>query len=244
MLWSHTVRACTQVKNEPLIPGLRPAGSDHDVVCQKNSFSKVSVSLSGFGPFVAPGKILWDDVVFKLRKTKQKFALSLTPLGAVRAAAEGTGYKNRRLGKSRGVRFDWRPVSRLYGTIRIRSESDCRSVFLLTLRVSLALETLLFLFLWVQWILLWRQRRILSHLCLSPLPLRVDLSIKVARNEVENTSFAQRSAHRDSRIWRPELIEPAARRKRRARGRRPTFKSAYPDPQILPQCNISSNYPL
>ena len=67
---------------------------------------------------------------------------------------------------------------------------------------------------------------------------------KVARNEVENASFAQRSAHRDSRIWRPELIEPAAERKRRARGRRPTFKSAFPDPRILPQCNISSNYPL
>ena len=69
-------------------------------------------------------------------------------------------------------------------------------------------------------------------------------TLKVARNEVENASFAQRSAHRDSRIWRPELIEPAAERKPRARGRRPTFKSAYPDPQILPQCNISSNYPL
>ena len=55
-------------------------------------------------------------------------------------------------------------------------------------------------------------------------------SIKVARNEVKNTSFAQCSAHRDSRIWRPELIEPVAERKRRARGRRPTFKSAYPDP--------------
>ena len=40
---------------------------------------------------------------------------------------------------------------------------------------------------------------------------------KVARNEVKNASFAQRSAHRDSRIWRPELIEPAAERKRRAR---------------------------
>ena len=53
-------------------------------------------------------------------------------------------------------------------------------------------------------------------------------SIKVARNEVKNASFAQCSAHRDSRIWRPELIEPAAERKRRARGRRPTFKSAYP----------------
>ena len=27
-------------------------------------------------------------------------------------------------------------------------------------------------------------------------------------------------------------------------GRRPTVKSANPDPQILPQCNISSKYPL
>ena len=67
--------------------------------------------------------------------------------------------------------------------------------------------------------------------------------LKVARNEVENASLAQRSAHRDSRIWRLELIEPAAERKRRASGRRPTFKSAFPDPQILPQCKISSNYP-
>ena len=33
----------------------------------------------------------------------QKLALSLTPFGAVRAAAEGTWYKNGRLGKSRGV---------------------------------------------------------------------------------------------------------------------------------------------
>ena len=50
--------------------------------------------------------------MFKLRKTKQKLAPSLlvTPLGVVRAAAEGTGYKNRRLGKSRGVRFDLKLV--------------------------------------------------------------------------------------------------------------------------------------
>ena len=47
----------------------------------------------------------------------------------------------------------------------------------------------------------------------------VMLQVKVARNEFENASFAQRSAHRDSRIWWPELIEPAAERKRRARAR-------------------------
>ena len=35
---------------------LRPAGSDPEVVCQKTSFLKVSVSLGGFGPSVAHGK--------------------------------------------------------------------------------------------------------------------------------------------------------------------------------------------
>ena len=40
---------------------------------------------------------------------------------------------------------------------------------------------------------------------------------KVALNKVKNVSFAQRSAHCDSRIWRPELIEPAAERKQHAR---------------------------
>ena len=34
----------------------RPAGSDPEVVCQKHSFLKVSVSLGGFGPSVAHGK--------------------------------------------------------------------------------------------------------------------------------------------------------------------------------------------
>ena len=48
---------------------------------------------------------------------------------------------------------------------------------------------------------------------------KIQSQVKVARNEVKNASFAQRSAHRDSRIWRPELIEPAAERKRRARTR-------------------------
>ena len=75
--------------------------------------------------------IVWDDVVFKPRKTRQKLALSLTPLGAVHAAAEGTGYKNRRLGKSRGVRFD----SRLVLSVRYDTlwAWNGRSVFLLAL---------------------------------------------------------------------------------------------------------------
>ena len=89
-------------------PYVDKPSSDPEVVCQKNSFLKVSVSFGGFGPSkFSPWKTFCETtVVFKLRKTRQKLALSLTPLGAVRAAAEGTGYKNRRLGKSRGVRFD------------------------------------------------------------------------------------------------------------------------------------------
>ena len=37
--------------------------------------------------------------------------------------------------------------------------------------------------------------------------------LEVARNEVKNASLAQRSSHRDSRIWWPELIDSAAQRK-------------------------------
>ena len=37
--------------------GLRPAGSDPGSVCQKIIFLKVSVSLRGFGPSVALGKL-------------------------------------------------------------------------------------------------------------------------------------------------------------------------------------------
>ena len=40
----------------PVSPFLRPAASDPEVVCQKNSFLKVSVSLGGFGPSVTYGK--------------------------------------------------------------------------------------------------------------------------------------------------------------------------------------------
>ena len=38
--------------------------------------------------------------------------------------------------------------------------------------------------------------------------------VKAAQSEVKNGSFAQRSTHRDSSIWRSELIDSAAERKR------------------------------
>ena len=57
---------------------------------KKDSFLKVSVSLGGFGPSVAHGKhSVRRRCVQATKKTRQKLALSLTPLGAVRAAAEG-----------------------------------------------------------------------------------------------------------------------------------------------------------
>ena len=71
--------------------------------------------------------------MFKLQKTRQKLALSLTPLGAVRAAAEGSGYKNRRLGKSRGVRFDSRLV---YNVCTVRYALSLKRLLSLPARTS------------------------------------------------------------------------------------------------------------
>ena len=103
--------------------GLRPAGSDPGFVCQKNSFLKVSVSLGGFGPSVAHGKHSVRRRCVQATKTRQKLALSSTPLGAVREAAEGTGYKNSRLGKPR-----------VYASTR-----DCTVRYALSLKRSLSL---------------------------------------------------------------------------------------------------------
>ena len=50
------VRVCLWGVVQTLKIVLRPAGSDPEVVCQKDSFLKVSVSLGGFGPSVAHGK--------------------------------------------------------------------------------------------------------------------------------------------------------------------------------------------
>ena len=53
----------------PIVQALRPAGSDPEVVRQKNSFLKVSVSLGGFGPSVAHGK---HSVRRRVQATKNK----------------------------------------------------------------------------------------------------------------------------------------------------------------------------
>ena len=70
--------------------------------------------------------ILWYDVVFKLRKTTQKLALSLTPLGAVCAAAEGTGYKID-VWENPVVYASTRDWSCLFGAIRSEPETATQS---------------------------------------------------------------------------------------------------------------------
>ena len=52
----HTLVLFYRVRANLAPTYLRPAGSDPEVVCQKNSFLKVSVSLGGFGLSVAHGK--------------------------------------------------------------------------------------------------------------------------------------------------------------------------------------------
>ena len=67
--------------------------------------------------------------MFKLRKTRQKLALSLTPLGAVRAAAaraEGLGIKID-VWESPVVHASTRDWSGLYGAIRSEPETAAQS---------------------------------------------------------------------------------------------------------------------
>ena len=80
--------------------------------------------------------------MFKLRKTRQKLALLLIPLpGTVHVAAQGTGYKNRRLGKTPGVRFDSRLVlfvlyDALMLSLPARTSSVSRDTLVSVLRAS------------------------------------------------------------------------------------------------------------
>ena len=125
-------------------------------------------------PFCSPWKAFCETKLCSSyeKQGRNLLSLSLTPLGAVCAAAEGTGYKNRRVGNSRGVRFDSRQV------YSVRCDTlwawNSRSVFLLALR-SVSWNThavsLLHASWWLQ--LLGRQPRSLSPLSPSPLLLHV-----------------------------------------------------------------------
>ena len=87
---------------------LRPAGSDPEVVCQKDSFLKGSVSLGGFGPSVAHGKHSVRRRCVQATKKQGRKLLSPWRHWVPFVRPLKGGYKNRCLGKSRGVRFDSR----------------------------------------------------------------------------------------------------------------------------------------
>ena len=133
--------------------------------------------------------ILWDDVVFKLRKTRQKTCSLLDAIGR-RSCSRWRDwvYKNRRLGKSRGVRFD----SRLVRSVRCDTlwAWNGRSVFLLALLSVGTLTLPLFCMHRSGW-LLWRQRRIFSPLSPSPLLLRVTIKEKKKSVSPHHSQFIQ-----------------------------------------------------
>ena len=89
------------------ITHLRPAGSDPGVVCQI-FFKKVNVSLSGFGPSAANFSVRG----YCVQATKNKAETCSLPdaIGRRSCGRPRDWMKNRRLGKSHGVRFDSRLV--------------------------------------------------------------------------------------------------------------------------------------
>ena len=60
---------------------LRPAGSDPGAGCQKILFLKVSVSLSGFGPSVAHGKLSVRGRCVQATKNKAETCSLLDAIG-------------------------------------------------------------------------------------------------------------------------------------------------------------------
>ena len=63
-----------------------------------------------FGPSVVHGKHSVRRRVVQATKNKAETCSLLDAIGRRSCGPEGTGYKNRRLGKSRGVRFNPRLV--------------------------------------------------------------------------------------------------------------------------------------
>ena len=77
-----------------------PAGSDPEFVCQKESFLKVTVSLRGFGPFVATGKTFCETALCSSYEKQGRNLLSPGPPWApfVRPI-RGLGIKKKTSGK-------------------------------------------------------------------------------------------------------------------------------------------------
>ena len=126
----------------------RFAGGDPDVVCQKNSFLKVIVSLDGFGPSVTHGKLYVRRRCVQATKNKAETCSLLVAIGRRKRPCGRSGL---------GIKIDvWenlvvyastRDWSSLYGTMRSESETVAQSScshfeYLGTLRLSLFLLAL------------------------------------------------------------------------------------------------------
>ena len=131
-------------------------------------------------------KILWDDVEleFELPKTRQKLALSLTPVGAARVAAQGIGYKNGRLVKTRCVHYRLRLVFFVrYDALSVCTW-NCRSGFpARKSSVTGDIPVSLLHALWMQWNLrfsIWLIRYFLKTFVYTPSTPRRD--VKLSQN--------------------------------------------------------------
>ena len=78
---SSSCRHCFPDFSRAELERLRPAGSDPEVVCQKNSFLKVSVSLGGFSPSLVHGKHSVRRRVVQATKNKAETCSLLDAIG-------------------------------------------------------------------------------------------------------------------------------------------------------------------
>ena len=137
---------------------------------------------------------LWEDVVFKLKKKQGRNLLSPWRYWAPFMRPQWTGYKNRRLGKSRGVRFDLRLVLSLYGTMRSESETAAQSSCSVTLRVSLGTRCLSSACIVVGAVTVTPAENCVSPLSPSPLLLRISIGKKKSVSP-HNSQFIQANVH-------------------------------------------------
>ena len=112
---------------------IKARGQWSQVVCQ-NFFLKVSVSLSGFGPSVAHGKLSVRGRCVQATKNKAETCSLLDAIGRRSCGRSGLGIKVD-VWEHLVVYASTRDWSSLYGTMS--ALWNCRSVFLLALRESL-----------------------------------------------------------------------------------------------------------
>ena len=160
----------------------RVAGSDPEVVCQKNSLLKVSVSLSGFGPSVTHGKLSVRGRCVQATKNKAETCSLLVAIGRRSCRRSGLGIK---IGvwENPVVHASTRDWSNLYGKMRSGSETAAQSScshFECHWEHSGCLSSACIVVCAVNFPMLWRQWRIF----VSPLSLWVlSLGVSIEKNK-------------------------------------------------------------